>query len=341
MIRNTYGLDLGTYEIKIYDNKSRETYRVKDAIAIQNKKEKLAIGDEAYEMYEKTPPTITVEFPMKNGVISRFDDMQYLLNNVIKGGKHFSRGSEYVIAVPTDVTEVEKRAFYDLVIHSSAKAKKVSVVDRGIADAIGFGLDVVNAKGIFVVNFGAETTELSVISSGGIMLNKLLKHGASNFDTSIQSLVRHKHDLLIGRITAESIRTTFGVFDSDNVKLMSVSGRNLITGVPQLVDISFPLVRTAIKDPLLESVNAIRSMLDRTPPDALRVILENGIYITGGMANLSGIETYLSELLGLKVTVANNPQMNTIKGISKIIVSKKDLKSLTYSMLDENYRWMR
>ena len=135
----------------------------------------ICCGDEAYEMFEKAPANIQVVFPMKDGVISRFNDMQYLLQGLLKKDRGFARGAEYVIAVPTDVTEVEKKAFFDLVIHSTARAKEVNIVERGIADAVGLNLDVQNTKGLFIVNLGGDTTELSILAGGGIVLNRLIK----------------------------------------------------------------------------------------------------------------------------------------------------------------------
>ncbi|MGO5052329.1 rod shape-determining protein [Lachnospiraceae bacterium LCP25S3_G4] len=340
MARNVYGLDLGTYEIKVYDKKKNEIWKEKDVIAIADEKHIFSVGDEAYEMYEKAPENIQVVFPMKEGVISRFNDMQYLLQNLLKKERRFARGSEYLIAVPTDVTEVEKRAFYDLVEHSTAKAKSVTIVERGIAVALGLGLDVEKEKGIFIVDFGGETTELSVISSGGMVLNRLVKKGGVQFDCAVQNLVRHNHEFLVGRLTAEVLRKEFGVFDQSNDAALIVAGRNLITGVPQQKEISISLVRAAIKEPLEEIVRAIKSLLDRTPPDVLRVIESKGIYITGGLANLKGLSTYLEGMIGLKVKVPKEPDICVVYGLKKIILNK-ELKRLTYTMLDEDYRWMR
>ena len=198
MARNVYGLDLGSYEIKVYDKKKDTIWKEKNVIAIANKKEVFAVGDEAYEMFEKAPANIQVVFPMKDGVISRFNDMQYLLQGLLKKDRGFARGAEYVIAVPTDVTEVEKKAFFDLVIHSTARAKEVNIVERGIADAVGLNLDVQNTKGLFIVNLGGDTTELSILAGGGIVLNRLIKVGGATFDNAVAQLVRYNHDFLIG-----------------------------------------------------------------------------------------------------------------------------------------------
>lgn len=340
MARNTYGLDLGSYEIKVYDKKKDIIWKEKDVIAIKDKKEIFAVGDDAYEMYEKTPGNIEVFFPMKEGVISRFNDMQFLLQNLLKKGRQFARGSEYVIAVPTDVTEVEKKAFFDLVIHSTARAKEVNIVERSIADAVGLNLDVKNTKGVFIVNFGGETTELSIIAGGGMVLNRLVKIGGVAFDQSIVSLVRHSHDFLIGRRTAEALRKQFGVFTSESDSAFTVAGRDLITGVPMQKVISLSLVRAALRDPLLECVRAIHSLLDRTPPEVRKAIYENGIYLTGGVANMEGLETYIEKAVGIRTRTASEPDTCAVNGLKAIIMSK-ELSKLAYSMLDENYRWMR
>ncbi len=341
MARNVYGLDLGTYEIKVFDKKKDRIWREKNVIAMKDKRYIFSIGDEAYEMYEKAPDNIQVVFPMKNGVIAHFDDMQYLLGNLLKTDRQFTRGSEYVIAVPTDVTEVEKKAFYDLVLHSEAKAKSVRIVERGLADAIGFGADIMNEKGLFIANFGGGTTELSVLSYGGLVLNRLVKIGGEHFDSAVASLVRHNEEFLIGRLTAERLRREFGVFDEDTGRRFTVFGRDLLTGVPSQMDVRISLVRAAMKEPLEECVRAIRSMIDRTPPDVRRGIEAKGIYLTGGIANLRGLSTYLEESIGLPVTTVPDPELCAVKGLQKIILSKAYYKKLTYSMLDEDYRWLR
>lgn len=340
MARNVYGLDLGTYEIKVYDKKQDTIWKEKSVIAIANGKTIFAVGDEAYEMYEKAPGNIQVVFPMKEGVISRFNDMQYLLQSLLKRDKKFARGGEYVIAVPTDVTEVEKRAFFDLVVHSTAKAREVNIVERAIAHCVGLGLDVQNTGGVMIVDLGAETTEISVVAAGGMVLNKLVKIGGTTFDNTVANLVRRNYDFLIGRLTAEMLRRRFGVFGGDSNASMVVAGRNLITGVPQQQEISISLVRAAMKEPLAECIMHINSLLERTPPEVLHAIQQNGIFLTGGLSYLPGLSRYIEGATGYRVRTARRPDICAVEGLSRIIMSK-ELKKLTYSMLDENYRWMR
>ena len=338
MAGNIYGLDLGTYEIKVYDERKDEIWKEKSAIATKNQTEIFAVGDEAYAMYEKAPQNIEVLFPMQGGVIARFYDMQNLLENLLRKRQFF--GSEYVIAIPTDITEVEKRAFYDLVYHSSARAKSVPVVERGIADAIGCKIDVYQTGGVMILNMGGGTMELSVLAYGGIVMNRLLKFGGEQFDQEIINLVRRNRDFLIGRKTAEQLRRTFGIFSEDTKSKMQIAGRNLILGLPQRTDISIGLVRAALKEQMDDCVDAIQTMIQRIPPDVLRELKKNGIYLTGGMANLRGIAEYLEESVGVRVSTVDYPELCSMNGLREIIQDKKRYGRLTYSMLDKGYRWL-
>lgn len=340
MFGNVYGLDLGTYEIKVYDKKQDKLWKEKNAIAIANEKTVFSVGDEAYAMFEKAPINIEVLFPMKEGVISHFYNMQYLLQNLIQKDRYFMRGSKYIVAVPTDVTEVEKRAFYDLVVHSTAKAKEVRIVERGIADAIGLGLDVQKSPGIYVVNLGAETTELSILAYGGVVLNKMLKFGSVTLDHAIVNSVRYNQEFLIGQLTAETLRHAFGIQSSLESDSISVAGRNLLTRIPEQKSIAMSLVHAATKDLMKGCAHEIHALLERTPPEVQRNIQKDGIYLTGGLANLKGIDTFMENSLGIKAHVASSPEFCAANGLKKII-SSKELMKITYSMLDENYRWMR
>ena len=153
--------------------------------------------------------------------------------------------------------------------------------------------------------------------------------------------VRHNKEFLIGKTTAEMLRKKFGVFEQSTNSTITVSGRDLVTGVPSQTDVSIGIVRAAIKDPLDECVRAIKLMLDRTPPDVRRAIEEKGIYLTGGLTNLKGLPTYIRERVGLPVTTVDEPELCAVKGLQKIILDKEYYKKLTYSMLDEDYRWLR
>ena len=339
MAKNTYGLDLGSYEIKVYDKKRDTLWKEKCVLAVRDKRDIYAVGDDAYAMYERTPESIEILFPMKAGMITGFTNMQFLLRNLIKGERQFANGSEYVVAVPTDVTKVQKKAFFDLVIHSTAKAKEVNIVERSIADAIGMNIDARNTQGIFIANFGGETTELSVLAGGGMVLNKLLPIGGRNYDDAIITIIRNSHDFLIGRHTAEALRQRFEIFKADSDAAFMVAGRDLITGVPMQKAISINLVRAAMRDPLMECIQSIQSLLDRTPPEVRNAIHKNGLFLTGGVANTNGLDAYIEKNVGITTKTAVNPEFCSVNGLKKIIMSK-ELRQLAFSMLDDRYRWM-
>ncbi|MFV0364296.1 MAG: rod shape-determining protein [Suipraeoptans sp.] len=341
MARNVYGLDLGSSQVKIYDKKQDKIIQDRNVLAMNNTDNSiLAIGNDAYLMNGRVPSNIDVVFPMHEGVVSRFDIMQNVLSGMINRESTYVRGSEYVVAVPTDVTEVEKKAFYDLVIHSNAKAREVNIVERSIADAIGLNIDIKETHGVMIVNIGGETTEISILAGGGMVLNRLVKTGGIHIDQFIVDLLRRSQDFLIGIATAEMLRRNFNVFTDDNNASQNIAGIDLITGVPMQKNVPIAVVRGAIKDPLDSVISAMFSLLDRTPPEVHKAISKNGIYITGGIANMKGIEQYIEHSVNIKSRIVAKPEFSAIKGIKRIIMSK-DLKSFAYSMVDENYRWMR
>ena len=193
MARHLYGIDLGTSNFKIYGQSQKNLLNEKNVIAIKDKKEVFDFGDLAFEMYEKAPENIEVTFPVKFGVIADIHNMDTLFECFFRklNSKHsVSGGGDFCIAVPTDITEVEKRAFYDMIAESGVKAKTITVVEKPIADAVGLGIDVNGAKGNMIVNIGADTTEISVVSLGGIVLSKLIKTGGTKLDDTICNIVR-------------------------------------------------------------------------------------------------------------------------------------------------------
>lgn len=341
MFRNVYGLDLGTYEIKVFDKKRDFIWKEKNIIAKKDKKFLCAAGDDAWVMFEKSPDNIEVLFPMQSGVIARFNDMQYLLEHLLKKERPFSGGAEYLVAVPTDVTEVEKRAFYDLVYHSTARAKSVRIVERGIADAIGFGVNAGRTEGIFMVNMGGGSTEISVLCHGGMVVTRLMKLGGEHLDQAVQNLIRHNMEFLVGRRTAESLRQDFGIFEDAACTEIDVTGRNLQTGIPEHRAVPVRIVRAAIREPLKECASEIKSMFERIPPVVRRGVEKNGICLTGGLANLKELSTYLQQSTGLTVKTCARPELCVVEGLRKIIQDKKSYKELTYSLLGEDYKWLR
>ena len=249
MAQHVYGIDLGTSNIKMYSSSSDNILNEKNVIAIKNKNEIFSFGNQAFEMYEKAPENINVSFPVKFGVIADIKNMETLFSCFYKklnGGKTVN-GADYCIAVPTDVTEVEKRAFYDVILDAKLKAKNITVVEKPIADAVGMGIDVQSPNGHMIVDIGSDTTEISVISLGGIVLSKLIKTGGSKFDEAICGIVRKKYNLIIGSRSAEQIKMQLAdAIEPDEDIIAMTYGRNILTGLPNAREISASLIHEAV-----------------------------------------------------------------------------------------------
>ena len=326
MARDIYGLDIGTSNIKIFYKDRDEFLNEKNIIAILNKTEIYAFGDEAFEMHEKEPDSIKGFFPVKCGVIADVDTMQALFIEFIKKVSREHKKitpADYYIAVPTDITEVEKRAFLELAKDAKVRAKKIYVINKPVADAIGAGVDVNNAKGIMVVNIGADTTEISVLSLGGIVLSKAVKFGGNKLDSQIINAVRKKYNLVIGAKTAEYIKFELGSAIMQEEQTVSVYGRHVVTGLPTRCSISSDVVYECMKEFINQIIDSIKSILERTPPELSADIIDTGIYLTGGSSAIRGLGELINTETELHVNIAENPSECVVRGIKKIIESPK------------------
>ena len=324
---NIYGVDIGTSNFKMCCKDKEDILNEKNIIAIANKKDLLAFGDEAYEMYEKAPENIEVSFPVKFGVIADIE------NN---GDKKAPGNTDFYIAVPTDVTEVEKRAFYELVADSKVKAKNIYIVDKPVADAIGAGLDVTKSRGIMIVNIGAETTEISVLSLGGIVISKSVKIGGNKLDDSIISNVRKVYNLVIGSKTAEGLKKELGSAVKAEEHFAPGFGRNVLSGLPVSVDISSDVIYQAIVDPLHSIMDSIKVILERTPPELAADIIKNGIYVSGGTSNINNLEKFINQETNLSVNIVENPSESVVRGLMGV-VTNPDFAGVAYTPQDKTY----
>ncbi len=334
-----YGVDIGTSNFKMCCKDKEQILNEKNIIAIANKKDLLAFGDEAYEMYEKAPENIQVSFPVKYGVIADIENMETLLlqfYNKLNGDKKNAGNTDFYIAVPTDVTEVEKRAFYELVADSKVKAKNIFIVDKPVADAIGAGLDVTKSRGIMIVNIGAETTEISVLSLGGIVISKSVKIGGNKLDDCIISHIRKVYNLVIGSKTAEGLKKQIGSAIKCDETFAPGFGRNVLSGLPVSVDISSDVIYQAIIDPLHSIMDSIKVILERTPPELAADIIKNGIYVSGGTSNINNLETFINGETNLKVNVVENPSESVVRGLMGV-VTNPDFEGIAYTPQDKVY----
>lgn len=331
MSNNIFGMDLGTNNIKIYNKNEDSFFIEKNMIAIENKKNLLAYGDSAFDMYEKAPANIQTSYPVCNGVIADIKNMETLVKYfVMDQSKGAIKPADFYVAVPTDVTEVEKRAFYDLVKDAGVKARKIMVVEKAVADGLGLGIDVKNSQGVMVVNVGYATTEISILSLGGIVLSKLIKVGGFKFDEAIRNAVRHEYNLIIGEKSAEKIKINLSELESGNHSAL-VYGRDIVTGLPIEKEIPTQLVDSALEEHFAAIIDSIKVILERTPPELGADIYRNGIYLTGGASQVNRFAELVHKGTGLKVNVAEKPLESVAIGLSKII-KDDNYKSLAYAI---------
>ena len=313
---NAFGIDLGTSNIKIY-NRADDTILVeKNMIAIENKNTLFAYGDSAFEMYEKAPPSIHVSFPISKGVISHFEDMVALWNFMIQGIAKRRKlwHCSFYIAVPADITEVEKQAYSKIITQSEYKPKKVCLIDKPVADAYGLGLDVEKSRGILVVNFGADTTEITILSLGGIVSSKLLPFGGNYFDKVIQNYVRRKYNFVIGLRSAEQLKMELvSAYKSD--KEMSVVGRDVLKGLPGQITLNAKEIHPLVQDVFHKIAAEVRSMLEHTPPEISSEIVHNGIFLTGGSSFIEGIDQLIANEVNVKVNTTDSARKTVVTGM--------------------------
>lgn len=327
----SFGIDLGTSNIRIYSRQDDSILMEKNMIAIENKKSIFAYGDSAYDMYEKAPGNINISYPLSYGVIADIKNMEviirFFMNTIMKNN---IKPAEYYIAVPTDVTEVEKRAFYDLIKESNVKAKKIMVVEKAIADGLGMDIDIKNSQGVLVVDVGFETTEISILSLGGIVLSKLIKTGGLKFDEAIKNAVRKEYSLFIGGKTAENVKIHLHELEEAE-KYALVYGRDIVTGLPVERKISTDVVNRSLDEHFDSIIDNIKVILERTPPELSADIYRRGIYLTGGSSMVNKLAERIANGTGLKVNLAKDPQSTVVLGLSRII-KEDNFKSVAYSI---------
>ena len=326
---NMIGVDLGTDTLKLRDRSGERFMENRDMIAMRGKKV-LAIGNDAYEMYEKNPVSVRVSRPMVNGVIASSTDMELVLTHTLKRFTTFSQKSAGIcIAVPSQVTPVEQRAFYN-VCRSSLNPGRVHLVDKGIADAVSIGLPVLDPGGHMIVNIGADTTEISVISDGRVIIGRTLKEGGFSLDEDIVTMVRRKFNVHIGRKTAEQLKNNLAFMINGPRLEQKVFGIHTLSGLPKSDMIPALAVSVCVLTTIDRIVDEISQVVDRIPPILRRDVFREGIFLTGGVSLLQNLPVYIQKELSLPVYHMQDPRNSTIRGLVNMINSK-ELHSLMRS----------
>ncbi len=327
------GIDLGTANTLVHVKGKGIVVREPSVVAVNIKNnEVLAVGEAAKEMIGRTPGNIVAIRPMKDGVIADFDITQSMIKYFIK--KAMSNGvlskPRVVICVPSGVTEVEKRAVEDATLQ--AGAKEAYLIEEPMAAAIGAELPVEEPSGSMVVDIGGGTSEVAVISLGGIVTSKSLRIAGDELDDSIVHYIKKEYSLMIGERTAEEIKMTIGgAFPRTKEETMQIRGRDLITGLPKNIEITSSEINEALKEPVNAIIDSIKYTLEKTPPELASDIMDRGIMLTGGGALLHGLDKLIVQETGMPVSIAENPLDCVALGTGKVLDEIETLKRVLIS----------
>ena len=309
MFTKDIGIDLGTANVLIYIKGQGIVLNEPSVVAIDSETKKpLAVGTEAREMLGRTPGRVQAIRPMKDGVIADFNSTEIMLNHYIRkvNGKSFLSRPRILICCPSNITQVEKNAIKEAAERTGAK--KVFLEEEPKVAAIGAGMDISKPSGNMVIDIGGGTTDIAILSLGGIVTSCSVKVAGNTFDTDIIKYIKDKYKLLVGDRTAEEIKMTIGsVYPSETVEKMEVRGRDLVTGLPHTITLSSDEVEEALRESVYLLVHQAKNVLEQTPPELSADIIDKGIVITGGGALIKGFDQLLSHELKVPVFIAESP----------------------------------
>lgn len=315
------GIDLGTSSVLVYIRKKGIVLREPSVVVVNTQEDNqvVAVGEEARKMIGRTPKYLTTIRPLREGVISDFQYTEKMLKYFVERaiGRKFLK-SVIAVCVPSGVTEVEKRAVMDVTYQ--AGASKVHIIEEPLAAAMGAGVDVSKAAGSLIVDIGGGTTDVAVVSLGGIVLSESIKIAGDIFDDSLIRYVRKRYNLLIGERTAEEVKMKIGeAYHAEENHFMDVKGRDLVTGLPATVRITSQDTLEAFKEPLSAILDTIHGVLERTPPELSADIMDRGIVMTGGGSLLHGMDRLIQENMGIDVFVAEDAVSCVAIGTGKYV----------------------
>ena len=321
MMSNDIGIDLGTASILVYIKGKVVVLKEPSVVALDRETNKvITFGEEARLMIGRTPGNIVAVRPLRKGVISDYTVtekmLKYFINKAV--GKRTLRKPRIAVCIPSGATEVERKAVEDATYQ--AGAREVCIIEEPVAAAIGAGIDISKACGNMIVDIGGGTADIAVISLGGTVVSTSIKTAGDDFDEALVRYMRKKHNLLIGERTAEDIKIKVGTcYPRAEVDRMSVRGRNLVTGLPKSVEVTSEDCEEALRESTMQIVEAVHSVLEKTPPELAADIADRGIVLTGGGALLRGLEELLEEKTGINTMTAEDAMKCVAIGTGKFV----------------------
>lgn len=339
MFSKDIGIDLGTANTLVYMRGKGIIIREPSVVAVDVKYDRVRyVGQEAKDVIGRTPGSIVAVRPLKDGVIADFDMTTSMLQEFIKKAlKNRAFKARVIICIPSGVTAVERRAVKEAT--QNAGAKRVSIIEEPMAAAIGAGLPVAEPTGSMIVDIGGGTSEVAVISLGGIVTSRSVRVAGDEFDSSIINYIKKKYNLLIGERTAENIKIAIGSAYkyTDNEPVMDIKGRNLLNGLPENITITSEEIREALSEPLSHVVEAVKTTLEKTPPELAADIIDQGIMLAGGGALLKGLDLLINAETGMPVKIAERPLDCVADGTGKVLENIDKLVDVLTDDDSKNY----
>ena len=330
LLSSDLAIDLGTANTLVYAKGKGVVVNEPSIVAInKNTNEVEAVGREAKEMVGRTPGNIVAIRPMKDGVIADFKVTERMLNYFIQKahGRKMLVHPRIIIGVPSEITQVEKRAVIDSAYH--AKASEVYLVEQAMVAAIGAGLPITEPSGNMVVDIGGGTTDVAVISLSGIVYSRSVRVAGNEMDDAIIQYLKRKYNLLVGERTSEQIKINIGsAYPLDKPLTMEIKGHNVLEGLPRTITIDDSEIREALAENVATIMNAIRVALERTPPELSADISDRGIVLTGGGALLKGLDKRIRSETGVPVSIAEDPLASVVLGTGKMLTEFKLLRRI-------------
>ena len=341
MFSKDIGIDLGTANTLVYMRGKGIIIREPSVVAVDVKMDRVRyVGQEAKDVIGRTPGSIVAVRPLKDGVIADFDMttsmLQEFIRKALKGRAFAGSRVRVIICIPSGVTAVERRAVKEAT--QNAGAKRVSIIEEPMAAAIGAGLPVADPTGSMIVDIGGGTSEVAVISLGGIVTSRSVRVAGDEFDSSIINYIKKKYNLLIGERTAENIKIAIGSAYpyADNEPSMDIKGRNLLNGLPENITVTSEEIRDALSEPLSHVIEAIKVTLEKTPPELAADIIDQGIMLAGGGALLKGLDLLIHAETGMPVKVAERPLDCVADGTGKVL---ENIDKLIDVLTDDDTRY--
>lgn len=341
MFSKDIGIDLGTANTLVYMRGKGIIIREPSVVAVDVKMDRVRyVGQEAKDVIGRTPGSIVAGRPLKDGVIADFDMttsmLQEFIRKALKGRAFAGSRVRVIICIPSGVTAVERRAVKEAT--QNAGAKRVSIIEEPMAAAIGAGLPVADPTGSMIVDIGGGTSEVAVISLGGIVTSRSVRVAGDEFDSSIINYIKKKYNLLIGERTAENIKIAIGSAYpyADNEPSMDIKGRNLLNGLPENITVTSEEIREALSEPLSHVIEAIKVTLEKTPPELAADIIDQGIMLAGGGALLKGLDLLIHAETGMPVKVAERPLDCVADGTGKVL---ENIDKLIDVLTDDDTRY--